>query len=200
MGFLIIIIFIAIFLAAIIFIAKNTDFSEDTTEQEKQRAGKIGEIAATREIKSVLRDEDLLFNNIKISLNDKSAELDNVIVNKFGVFIIEVKNYNGCLYGDEDDYEWIKYKDDGYGNTFKKRVRNPIKQVKRQVYILSKYLDYYGSRVWVKGYAMLVRGNSPAHSTYILQNIDDIDRVIDTMGKTCLSKEQIESIAKLIRQ
>lgn len=200
MGFLIIIIFIAIFLAAIIFIAKNTDFSEDTTEQEKQRAGKIGEIAATREIKSVLRDEDLLFNNIKISLNDKSAELDNVIVNKFGVFIIEVKNYNGRLYGDEDDYEWIKYKDDGYGNTFKKRVRNPIKQVKRQVYILSKYLDYYGSQVWVEGYAMLVRGNSPVHSTYILQNIDDINRVIHTMGKNCLSREQVESIAKLIRQ
>lgn len=200
MDFLIIIIFIAIFLTAIIFIAKNTDFSENTTEQEKQHAGKVGEIAATNAIKSVLRDEDLLFTNIKVSFNDKPAELDNVIVNKFGVFIIEVKNYNGCLYGDEDDYEWIKYKDDGYGNTFKKRVKNPIKQVKRQVYILSKYLDYYGSRVWVQGYAMLIQGNSPVHSTYILQNIDDIDRVLHTMDKNRLTEEQIESIAKLIGQ
>lgn len=56
----------------------------------------------------------------------------NVVVNKYGVFIFEVKNYKGQLYGNEDDYNWKKYKDDGYGNTFVKEVKNPIKIVNRK--------------------------------------------------------------------
>lgn len=133
-----------------------------------------------------------------VSYDGKNAELDNVIVNKYGVFIIEVKYYKGRLYGAEDDYEWQKYKDDGYGNTFEKNVKNPIKQVKRQTYILAKYLEYYGPRVWVEGYAFLVNGNSPVNSSYMLESLDDIDKAIHTFGKNRLNVQTIESIKKLL--
>ena len=190
---------IAIVIIIIVAIAKNSDFPNITIEPGNRRAGRRGEYAATNAIKSVLRDGDLLFTNIEISFDGKPAELDNVVVNNYGVFIIEVKNYKGRLYGNEDDYEWKKYKDDGYGNTFEKDVKNPIRQVKRQVYILAKYLDYYGTRVWVEGYALLVQGNSPAQSTYILSSIDDIDRAIHTPGRNRLTKTQVENIVKLIQ-
>lgn len=183
----------------IIIIAKNAGSPNITIEPGNRRAGRRGETAATNAIKSVLREGDLLFTNVEISFEDKPAELDNVIVNSYGVFIIEVKNYKGRLYGKEDDYEWEKYKDDGYGNIFKKHVKNPIRQVKRQIYILAKYLDYYGSHVWVEGYALLVQGNSPVSSKYILSSIDDINRVIHTPGKKRLSKQQVEEIVKLIK-
>lgn len=92
-----------------------------------------------------------------------------------------------------------KYKDDGYGNTFEKNVKNPIKQVKRQIYILAKYLDYYGSRVWVDGYVLLIHGNSPVQSGYVLSSIQDIDRAIHTPGRNCLSKQQTEAISNLLQ-
>lgn len=198
MELLIIAIIIAI-IVIIVLIANNSDFPSINIEAGNRRAGRRGEIAATNVIKSILREDDMLFTNVEISFEDKPAELDDVIVNKFGVFVIEVKSYKGRLYGSEDDYEWIKYKDDGYGNTFKKRVRNPIKQVKRQVYILAKYLDYYGSRVWVEGYVLLTKGNSPVESKYVLSSIDDIDRAIHTPGRNRLTKQQIESMAKLLQ-
>lgn len=179
--------------------SKTFGFSEYNIEPGNRRAGRRGEAAATNAIKSVLRDGDLLFTNVEISFEGKPAKLDNVVVNNLGVFIIEVKNYKGRLYGNEDDYEWKKYKDDGYGNTFEKDVKNPIKQVKRQVYILAKYLDYYGSRVWVEGYALLIQGNSPVQSTYILSSINDIDRAIHTPGRNRLTNGQVENIAKLIQ-
>lgn len=190
---------IAIVIIIIVAIAKHSGFPSITIETGNRRVGRRGETAATNAIKSVLRDGDLLFTNIEISFDGKPAELDNVVVNNYGVFIIEVKNYKGRLYGNEDDYEWKKYKDDGYGNTFEKDVKNPIKQVKRQVYILAKYLDYYGTRVWVEGYALLVQGNSPVQSTYILSSIDDIDRAIHTPGRNRLTKTQVENIVKLIQ-
>ncbi len=48
--------------------------------------------SATHIISSVLQDDDRLFIDTKINYKDKEAELDDVIVNEFGVFIIEVKN------------------------------------------------------------------------------------------------------------
>lgn len=170
-----------------------------TIEPGNKRAGRHGEAVATKAIKSILRDGDQLFTNIEITYEDKPTELDNVIVNSFGVFIIEVKNYNGNLVGNEDDYEWIKYKTTDAGNTYERAVKNPIKQVKRQVYILAKYLDYYGSRVWIEGYALLIHGNSPVESTMILSSVDDIDRAIHTPGRHRLTKNEQESIVNLLQ-
>ena len=167
-------------------------------ESEKERAGRKAEFVATNIISKILRSDDFLFTNIEVCYEDKVAELDNVIINKYGVFIIEVKYYKGVLYGTEEDYEWEKYKDDGYGNTFAKKVKNPIKQVKRQTYILAKYLEYYGARVWVDGYAFLLNGNSPVSSPYMLESIKDIDNAIHTPVRQRLNEKTIESIKHLL--
>ena len=135
---------------------------------------------------------------MKIEYDSKPAELDNVVVNKYGIFIIEVKNYTGRIVGDENDYEWQKFKTTVAGNTYEKSVKNPIKQVKRQIYILAHYLEYYGSRVWVKGYAILLHGNSPVVSSYLLNSIADIDRAIHTRDRTILNDATIEKISELL--
>lgn len=189
-------------IAIIIVIAENNNGPNqygprNIFEPDEKRYGRQGERTATNVIQQILRKDDYLFTNVPISYNGKNTELDNVIVNKYGVFIIEVKNYKGRLYGSEDDYEWQKYKDDRYGNTFVKNVKNPIKQVKRQTYILAKYLDYYGVKVWVEGYALLIQGNSPVDSKFILSSVYDIDSAIHTFGRNRLSIQTIESIKKL---
>ena len=38
-----------------------------------------------------------MLTNIKIPFEERDAELDNVVLNNRGVFIIEVKNYNCYL-------------------------------------------------------------------------------------------------------
>ena len=82
------------------------------------------------------------------------------------------------------------------GNTFVKEVKNPVKQVKRQIYILAKYLEGYN--VWVEGYVILIRSNSPVQSTYILQSVEDIDRAIHTFKRNHLSRDTVESIKKML--
>ena len=181
-------IFEILIIAIIIIIIKNIIIPKLSIKH----AGNYGEHVATNIIKKILNKDDYLLTNVKISYNDKATELDNVIVNKYGVFIIEVKNYKGKLYGNEDDCTWKKYKDDGYGNIFEKEVKNPIKQVKRQVYILAKYLKDYN--VWIEGYIYLIEGNSPIQNEYVLKSIDDINKAIHTSNKNHLSKQKIEDI------
>ena len=153
-----------------------------TYEPPEKRAGRIGEEYATKIIKSVLREGDRLFTNVEIECDGKRAELDNVVVNQYGVFIIEVKNYVGELYGREDDYQWQKVKVTDAGNAYEKTVDNPIRQVRRQVYVLAKFLERCNIHIWVDGYVILLHGNSPVKSNFVLERVDDIDIAIHSLG------------------
>lgn len=168
----------------------------------EKRAGNQGESIATEQIYEILREDDLLFTNIPVSYNGKSAELDNVVVNPNGVFIIEVKSYKGVLHGSETDYEWAKYNTTQAENVYKKIVKNPIPQVKRQVYLLANYLRENNISVWVEGYAFLLHGNTPCSSHYLLSDIGSIDHVIHSRknSKARLSPYDISVISYLLTE
>lgn len=165
----------------------------------QRRAGLAGERRARELIRSVRREGDLLFANVEIEYEGKPAELDFAVVNRCGVFIIEVKNYVGFLEGEEDGYEWIKYKTTPAGKTYSGTVKNPIRQVKRQIYLLSGFLKERGARVWVEGYALLLQTNSPVESGRLLNGTPEIDRAIHTEGRRPLDRDAIASVAAILR-
>ncbi len=193
---LLIVLSIAMFILLIYFVKKT---SYRVNREQQEAAGLVGEHRATKMISSVLHEEDYLFTNVSISYDGKETELDNVVVNKHGVFIIEVKSYSGWLTGSEEDYEWLKHHESSGGNIYTKIVKNPIKQVKRQVYILANYLDYYGVKVWVDGYAMILGASSPVESNMVLESVQQIDSVLHTTVKKGLSKEQVQKVCKLLK-
>lgn len=57
-----------------------------TFESARERAGRHGEKIASEIICRVLREGDYLLTNIEITYDGKPAEMDCIIVNKFGVF------------------------------------------------------------------------------------------------------------------
>ncbi len=184
-----------VFIAAIVIFWRTWD---KTYETPRDRAGKQGERKAAEIIRQVLREEDVFLTNVHINYKGKITELDNVIINGSGVFIIEVKNYRGVLTGGEEDYEWTKYKISRGGNTYEKKVRNPIKQVKRQVYILSRFLKYYGMNVWIDGYVLFINNNSPIHSNMVLESFKEIDQAVHRRPGSRLSKQKVHRIKELL--
>jgi len=92
-----------------------------------------------------------VFTNVTISYDNYSQETDLIIVGMKGVYIIEVKNHNGKIVGDAEDAEWMQYKVGRGGGRYSKKIHNPVKQVKGQVYKLSKFLKEQGINVWVEG-------------------------------------------------
>lgn len=173
LDFIIIAAFIIGIIVAGIIIAKNARI-----ESPQRKAGRLGEKFATGVIQEILTSGDVLLTNVELSVDGKRTELDNVIINSRGVYIIEVKNYSGELFGTEDDYEWIQSKMTSGGNFYQKQVKNPIRQVNRQIYILSQYLKNQDVHVWIEGYAFLIEQNSPVEHECILKTRADMDRVI----------------------
>lgn len=82
----------------------------DTFLTEEKRFGNEGERTVRRWIKSVMQEGDKLLENIRVEYGGRRMEIDCLVINKYGVFTIEVKNYVGDIIGNEEDDEWIKTK------------------------------------------------------------------------------------------
>lgn len=166
-------------------------------ETPEKRAGRLGEQFATTLIREILTDNDVLLINVPLHTCDKETELDNLVVNSHGVFIIEVKNYYGELIGDEDDFEWIKNNMYPAGSFKQTTVKNPIVQVKRQILILSQVLKEHYIDVRIDGYVFLTERNSPVDSPIVLDTQADMDRVIHG-GDIRLTSRRIEQIVSVL--
>ncbi|MBP2627452.1 MAG: hypothetical protein H6Q68_2163 [Firmicutes bacterium] len=92
-----------------------------------------------------------VFTNVTISYQNYSQETDLIIVGTKGVYIVEVKNHNGKIIGDAEASQWMQHKIGRGGGRYSKKISNPVKQVKGQVYKLSKFLKEQGINVWVEG-------------------------------------------------
>lgn len=200
--FVLILIVFCIFISTIISsLSSSSSFGtsyEEIQKKEIKYAGNFGEKIANKVIKQALNREDYLLNNVKLNYEGQKTELDNLIINKYGIFIIEVKYYVGRLEGDIDDYEWIKYKD-SYDDTFVKNVKNPIKQVNREVFILSKVLKENSIYNWINGYVYFVNNNSPVDDKAVLNDVDEIIKVLHTSNRKLLSENEIKTILAVIR-
>ena len=169
-------------------------------ESGKIRAGRQGEEIADSLIRSVMNEHDILLSNLKISYDGKKAEIDKLIIKSHGIFIIEVKNYNGILKGSPDDYNWLQTKVSPGGNIFTKEVQNPIRQVKRQTYILSKCLKEQGIYHWIDGYLLFINNNSPITDKMILCDTKDIYKAIHYNTVDIMSKETVRKIVLILKE
>ena len=190
-------IIVIIFFVIILFIFLLLSLSSD--EDQKRIAGKEGELQAKKILNHYLNENDLLLNNVNISIHGRNTELDYVVINNNGIFIFEVKNFSGKLVGNEDDQYWNKYKISRGNKEYIKDIRNPIKQLKREIYLLKEYLKYYGVDLWIEGYVLFVNMNSPVESEYTVNDKSEIDDILHLRRNQVLTKNQIEKIISILK-
>lgn len=70
-----------------------------------------------------LSSEYHVFNDVYIEVQGHSVQIDHIVVSRYGIFVIETKNYAGWIYGNDESGFWIK---NMYGNKY--QFRNPLKQ------------------------------------------------------------------------
>lgn len=85
-----------------------------------------------------------IITNAVLTHGDKRSEMDTIIVGPTGIYICEVKNYKGFIYGNTSDQNLIQVKQDNYGNTFENPFYNPCKQVATHRYTLNGVLNDFG--------------------------------------------------------
>lgn len=75
-------------------------------------------------------------NNVTIPTPDGTTQIDHVIVSRYGIFVIEAKNMNGWIFGNDKDSQWTQSLPSGK----KFRFQNPLRQNYRHTKCLSDFL------------------------------------------------------------
>ena len=137
---------IAIFLLLILIIAASVKRSrkERHEEQEKESRlaaiGREGENVFAQRIVAKSSPGSLLLQNIYVPMGKgRTTEIDSIIINSYGIFVFEVKNYRGAIFGTENSEEWVQS-----SGRQSRAFYNPIKQNETHISVLRNFLANNG--------------------------------------------------------
>lgn len=114
---------------AIVFAAKSKLPEAKGERGENEVAKILGETEA---------EKQYIVNDLLFSDGERSCQIDHVLINPRGIWVIETKNYAGRICGADDEREWTQIL--GNGETVN-RFYNPVKQNRTHVYRLKEALN-----------------------------------------------------------
>lgn len=110
------------------------------SKEEQRSKGNIGESLVSKKLKSYLINEQVMgtvINNVTLSVDDGTTQIDHILICTKGVFVIETKHYSGWIYGDAKQKQWLQV-------VSKKRSKfqNPIHQNYKHIKAIQALFDF----------------------------------------------------------
>lgn len=133
-------------------------------------------------------------HDLLIPLYESTTQIDHLYVSRYGIFVVETKNYAGWIYGDAEQKQWtqVLYQQ-------KRRFYNPLKQnethIKALAYLLKLPVETFHSIVVFVGEAEF----KTALPDNVLQGAD-ISGYVRRFRRSLLSQAQVDEIYATLSQ
>jgi restriction system protein len=152
--------------------------------------GWFGELQVNWAIKALLRGGEYHATaDVTLPTQDRTAQIDHVIVSKYGIFVIETKNRNGRIYGKEHERNWTQKLHPRHSQSFP----NPLHQNYGHVKVLAETLslpeNVFRPVVIFVGANTEFKTDMPPNVTMTRQGIEYVRGHRDVL----LSDEQVEA-------
>ena len=158
-----------------------------------QGRGWLGEFKVKLVIGKTKPEVKYVINNLTLRIGDnKTSQIDHIVINKHGIFVIETKNYSGRIYGNETQLEWTQVLN--YGKV-KNKLYNPIKQNKTHLYHISNLLN---RNLPLFSAIVLVQGNTQYINASGVYNLRELRRLLKSNTREYLSSEKMEEAYKAL--
>lgn len=119
-----------------------------------------------------------LLNHITLRLKDGTTQIDHILVSRFGVFVIETKNYTGWIFANPKQANWTQVI---YGK--KCQFQNPIFQNLRHVRAVQDLLDFLPQDVVQ---SIVVFTGDAEFKTEVPPGVFDLHELVDHLEATSL--------------
>jgi hypothetical protein len=154
---------------------------------------------------SALPADYTLFNQIRLPDKRSSTgfrEADFVVVGYNGVFIIENKDYRGELRGEDNAANWELHKIGIGGTPYTKPCRNPVRQVRVYVTLLSRLFAMRGINVRIIPLVSLSQNNSLACISSPKVQVMGVDELCGKIiaHEGTLSAQNLERVIGLLEE
>lgn len=159
----------------------------------KKGKGIAGERVASFFLNKLDKSEYFVVNDITFKLEDKTVQIDHIVISQYGIFVIETKNWKGTVYGNRWGREFYQYLG---GKKFKHQ--NPIRQNSGHIRRLKEVLSDYPNLKYI---------SIVAFGGYTKRKIKDditikISEILDTIysyKEVVISKEDVESVYRILK-
>lgn len=149
--------------------------------------GWLGELKVRLFVGKTKPQERYVINNLTIRVdNTKTCQIDHIVINKNGIFVIETKNYSGRIYGQENHLEWTQVLN--YGKV-KNKFYNPIKQNKTHLYHVSNLLT---ENIPIFSAVVFIQGNTQFINAEGVYTLSELRRLLKSNNRSTLSPKQME--------
>lgn len=169
--------------------------------------GKLGESKVSWiSYQADLGDNSVTMRNLYLPWSDGgTAQIDQLIITESGIYVIEVKNYKGWIFGNEKNQYWTQVLYTGYrGHSIKNKLYNPLKQNASHIYCLKKHLSGFS----IPYYSIVVFSNDAefknvtiiSDNAYVIHNasLKSIIEGLHSKYKGTISTEDISLIHDIL--
>ena len=137
--------------------------------------------------------ERYIINNITLRYgNDKTAQIDHILIRKNGIFVIETKNYSGWIFGSEEQKQWTQTL--AYGKS-KKRFYSPILQNQTHINALKEVLNLQSGFFSI---IVFTNGKLKGIDLDYVGSLRVIDRIVEMHRTKVFTERQIENIYRFL--
>lgn len=156
--------------------------------------GAIGELKVRIVIGKTVEGKRYVINNYMIVDEGKSSQIDHLLINKNGVFVIETKNYSGRIYGNEKQHEWTQVLK--YGK-LKNKLYNPLKQNATHIYRIKKVLP---ENTQINSLVVFVQNNTDFIEAQNVLPLKNLSKTIKKETGSALSEEQMKNLYLILQE
>lgn len=159
-----------------------------------QNKGKAGENWIAKLIGGEIEGQRYVYSNLYVKGKSGTSEIDFVILQHNGIFVLEVKNWAGTIYGNEEDQYWIQIL--GNGNV-RNQHYNPLLQNKTHVYRLKEKL---GKTAPIIPAVIFVDGDISSLQAQGVYRAEDLQNLMVSNTGYSLSEWQLKNYKTILDQ
>lgn len=156
--------------------------------------GKIGEFHINFLLKRFLDSEDFhLLKNITIPYKSGTTQIDHILISKYGIFVIETKNYKGWIFGSEKQKTWTQVI---YKKSYK--FQNPLHQNYKHIKALEETLKFPNHYF----FSVIIFSNEATFKTKLPVNVTYPNKAINyirSQQQELLSNKEIQDTLEKIQ-
>lgn len=153
--------------------------------------GEMGEYLVASRLRETRSEAKKIINNIVIKTSDgRTSQIDHILINEFGIFVVETKNYSGNVYGGLTHQNWLQY----VGNR-KESFYNPVMQNETHIKRLREVLcieHLYQYKIY--SIVVFVQNNANKIDIANVINLSDLIPYINSFNVKTMTTNEIESI------
>lgn len=144
-----------------------------------------GELSVSSRLSLLDKKKYKTINNVVLTSNNYTSQIDHLIVSDFGIFVIETKNYSGWIFGSEKSERWTQI-------LFRRKYKfyNPILQNNGHVLTLKNCLKEFPNIRYIPIVVFTSKSSLNITSSYHVINSNNLNKLIKTYTDTYISEEE----------